>query len=239
MHDLEGARRGSCRSEPRRRCARRSRACRTGATSTGSKPTGLDSAMSFPIQITIRGDEIEVGFEGAPPQMGQGGSNCTLTYTKAHTTYPLKCILSPEVPGNAGCYPADAGGRSRGERHELRPAARGEHAHSHRLVHRAQRVRCARTGSDGAGAGVHRGCRRASCSTGSARTASSTAITCSRAAARVRPSAATGIRRCSTRRVPATPRWSSSRPGCRCWCWRRRSSRTAAGRAGKGAASAR
>ena len=67
---------------------------------------GLDSAMSFPIQVTIRGDEIEVGFEGAPPQMDQGGSNCTLTYTKAHTTYPLKCILSPEVPGNA-----DATGR--------------------------------------------------------------------------------------------------------------------------------
>lgn len=65
---------------------------------------GLDSTMSFPIRITVRGDEIEVGFEGAPPQMDQGGSNCTLTYTKAHTTYPLKCILSPEAPGNAGCY---------------------------------------------------------------------------------------------------------------------------------------
>ena len=65
---------------------------------------GLDTHMSFPIQIAIEGDEIEVGFEGSPPQMDQGGSNCTLTYTKAHSTYPLKCILSPEVPGNAGCY---------------------------------------------------------------------------------------------------------------------------------------
>ena len=65
---------------------------------------GLDTHMSFPIQITVDGDEIEVGFEGSPPQMDQGGSNCTLTYTKAHTTYPLKCILTPEVPGNAGCY---------------------------------------------------------------------------------------------------------------------------------------
>ena len=65
---------------------------------------GLDTHMSFPIQIRIEGDEIEVGFDGAPPQMDQGGSNCTLTYTKAHATYPLKCILSPEVPGNAGCY---------------------------------------------------------------------------------------------------------------------------------------
>ncbi len=65
---------------------------------------GLDTHLSFPIQIRIEGDEIEVDFDGAPPQMDQGGSNCTLTYTKAHATYPLKCILSPEVPGNAGCY---------------------------------------------------------------------------------------------------------------------------------------
>ena len=65
---------------------------------------GIETHLSFPIQIAIEGDEIEVGFEGAPPQMDRGGSNCTLTYTKAHSTYPLKCILSPEVPGNAGCY---------------------------------------------------------------------------------------------------------------------------------------
>ncbi len=67
---------------------------------------GLDTHLSFPIRITVEGDEIEVDFEGAPPQMDRGGSNCTLTYTKAHATYPLKCILTPEVPGNAGCYRA-------------------------------------------------------------------------------------------------------------------------------------
>ena len=65
---------------------------------------GIETHMSFPVRITIEGDEIDVGFEGAPAQMDRGGSNCTLTYTQAHTTYPLKCILSPEVPGNAGCY---------------------------------------------------------------------------------------------------------------------------------------
>ena len=65
---------------------------------------GIDTHLSFPIQIRIEGDEIEVGFEGAPAQMDRGGSNCTLTYTQAHSTYPLKCILTPEVPGNAGCY---------------------------------------------------------------------------------------------------------------------------------------
>ena len=65
---------------------------------------GVESHLSFPIRIEVRGHEIEVGFEGAPPQMDRGGSNCTLTYTKAHATYPLKCLLTPEVPGNAGCY---------------------------------------------------------------------------------------------------------------------------------------
>ena len=93
---------------------------------------GLDTHLSFPIRITVEGDEIEVDFEGAPPQMDRGGSNCTLTYTKAHATYPLKCILTPEVPGNAGCYRADAGDRAGAQHHELRPAARGEHAGAHR-----------------------------------------------------------------------------------------------------------
>ena len=65
---------------------------------------GIDTHLSFPIRIRIEGDEIDVGFEGAPAQMDRGGSNCTLTYTQAHSTYPLKCILTPEVPGNAGCY---------------------------------------------------------------------------------------------------------------------------------------
>jgi 5-oxoprolinase (ATP-hydrolysing)/N-methylhydantoinase A len=65
---------------------------------------GVDSAMRYPIRVSIQGDEVEVTFDGAPAQQDRGGSNCTLTYTKAHATYPLKCIFSPEVPGNAGCY---------------------------------------------------------------------------------------------------------------------------------------
>ena len=65
---------------------------------------GLTDALSFPVQVKIEGDSISVRFDGSPPQLSQGGSNCTLTYTKAHATYPLKCIFSPEIPGNAGCY---------------------------------------------------------------------------------------------------------------------------------------
>ena len=65
---------------------------------------GIDEVMTYPIRLSVQGDEIAVDFEGAPPQTERGGSNCTLSYTTAHATYPLKCILTPEVPGNAGCY---------------------------------------------------------------------------------------------------------------------------------------
>ncbi len=65
---------------------------------------GIEEVMTYPIQVDVEGEEISVNFEGAPPQTERGGSNCTLSYTMAHSTYPLKCILTPDIPGNAGCY---------------------------------------------------------------------------------------------------------------------------------------
>ena len=48
------------------------------------------------MKLTVQGDTIEVDFAGAPPQLPQGGLNCTLNYTAAHATYPLKCMLTPQ-----------------------------------------------------------------------------------------------------------------------------------------------
>jgi 5-oxoprolinase (ATP-hydrolysing) len=64
----------------------------------------LGTRLSYPLKLTVRDGEIELDFEGAPPQQPQGGLNCTYSYTAAHATYPLKCMLSPQVRGNAGCY---------------------------------------------------------------------------------------------------------------------------------------
>jgi 5-oxoprolinase (ATP-hydrolysing)/N-methylhydantoinase A len=72
------------------------------SSETWNNPFG--TPMRFPVQITVSGDAIEVDFEGAPPQLPQGGINCTLSYTTGHATYPLKCMLTPQVRGNAGCY---------------------------------------------------------------------------------------------------------------------------------------
>jgi len=64
----------------------------------------LGETMTYPVTLTIAGDTIDIDFDGAPPQMPQGGFNCTLNYTAAHATYPLKCMLTPAIRGNAGCY---------------------------------------------------------------------------------------------------------------------------------------
>ncbi len=64
---------------------------------------GIDAPLSLSVAITVSGDEMRVDWEG-PPQLPQGGINCTLNYTAAHTVYALKSILTPEIPSNAGCF---------------------------------------------------------------------------------------------------------------------------------------
>ncbi|MBW8902862.1 MAG: hydantoinase B/oxoprolinase family protein, partial [Bradyrhizobium sp.] len=66
----------------------------------------LGTPLRYPVKLTVKGDTIEVDFHGAPQQQPQGGFNCTLNYTASHATYPLKCMLTPNVRGNAGCYRA-------------------------------------------------------------------------------------------------------------------------------------
>jgi 5-oxoprolinase (ATP-hydrolysing)/N-methylhydantoinase A len=65
---------------------------------------GLGARQRFPVRVIVRGDTLAVDWAGAPPQLPRGGVNCTFSYTAAHTTYPLKCLLSPGVPSNAGAY---------------------------------------------------------------------------------------------------------------------------------------
>jgi len=64
----------------------------------------LGEKLRYPVKVTVQGDAIELDFAGAPAQLPRGGLNCTFSYTAAHATYPMKCLLSPEVRGNAGCY---------------------------------------------------------------------------------------------------------------------------------------
>lgn len=101
MHDLEGV--VACRAVAVRKYAR----CRHQAHGRHLPFGNFNNpilTMTFPLTVTVKGDEIELDFEGAPPQTVKGGINCTLSYTTAHATYPIKCMLTPGIRGNAGCY---------------------------------------------------------------------------------------------------------------------------------------
>ncbi|MGA7670622.1 MAG: hydantoinase B/oxoprolinase family protein [Nitrolancea sp.] len=65
---------------------------------------GLDEPAHLCCKLTVHDDWIEVDYAGSDRQRERGGLNCTLIYTQAHTVYPLKCLLSPNVPANEGTF---------------------------------------------------------------------------------------------------------------------------------------
>jgi 5-oxoprolinase (ATP-hydrolysing) len=63
-----------------------------------------DFTVRLPVKVLVKDDGITIDFTGAPPEIGRGGVNCTLNYTSSHATYPFKCLLTPAVRSNSGCY---------------------------------------------------------------------------------------------------------------------------------------
>lgn len=51
--------------------------------------------------VEVRGEEIEVDFEGTGPQVA-AGINSYLSFTSAYTVFALKAVLDPRSPQNAG-----------------------------------------------------------------------------------------------------------------------------------------
>ncbi len=60
--------------------------------------------LELPVKIVIAGDEVTIDMTGVPGERAKGGYNCTLNYTTSHAFFPLKCLLTPGVRGNSGCY---------------------------------------------------------------------------------------------------------------------------------------
>jgi 5-oxoprolinase (ATP-hydrolysing)/N-methylhydantoinase A len=103
MHDLRAlAQVVQTRAETAMRAAIRALPDGTYHAETWNNPLG--EKLRYPLALTVAGDSIALDFAGAPPQLARGGLNCTFNYTAAHATYPLKCMLTPDVRGNAGCY---------------------------------------------------------------------------------------------------------------------------------------
>ncbi len=64
---------------------------------------GFDEPIVLRATVRVAGDALSVDFAGTTPQVREG-INVVLTYTHAYTTYPLACVLSPDVPHNAGSF---------------------------------------------------------------------------------------------------------------------------------------
>jgi N-methylhydantoinase B/oxoprolinase/acetone carboxylase alpha subunit len=64
----------------------------------------LGDPVTLKCRVEIAGDSLTVDYAGSDPQQPRGGINSTLIYTQAHTVYPLKCLLSPDVPANEGTF---------------------------------------------------------------------------------------------------------------------------------------
>lgn len=63
----------------------------------------VGTPLRFTAHVHVRGDALHVDWE-APPQVARGAVNSTMNYTSSHTAYALKCLLTPDIPSNSGCY---------------------------------------------------------------------------------------------------------------------------------------
>ena len=183
-----------------------------------------NDGMGTPLRYRVRGrgraaTRSTWTSPSAPPQQPRGGSNCTYGYAAAHTVYPLKCMLSPAVPSNAGGYrPFRVTAPEGSTLNCVRPAAVNMRTRTGWYI--APNLFMALAGPRPERSRHSRGCRPPSRSTGRGRTGASTTTICSRAVARVLPRGATASRGSSGRPAPPTRRSSCSRPGRRCWCSR-------------------
>lgn len=64
----------------------------------------LGEPLRYRVRVHKTGETIHVEHVEAPPTLPRGGLNCTMNVTAAHSSYPIKCMLTPGVRGNAGCY---------------------------------------------------------------------------------------------------------------------------------------
>jgi len=103
---------------------------------------GVGEPLELKVAIDVAGDDIFVDYAGSAAQTLGGGINCTLTYTRAHTVYPIKCLLTPAVPNNEGCFrPIHTSAPERSLLNALPPASVNSRTktgwHIHTLLFRA------------------------------------------------------------------------------------------------------
>ncbi|HVQ76114.1 MAG TPA: hydantoinase B/oxoprolinase family protein [Candidatus Binatia bacterium] len=64
---------------------------------------GFEEPMVIRATVMVTGDRLAVDYAGSSPA-SRRAVNVVLNYTKAYTTYGVKCVVAPDVPNNAGSF---------------------------------------------------------------------------------------------------------------------------------------
>lgn len=59
--------------------------------------------IAIKVKLTVAGDSLAVDFTGTSPQV-KGAINSTFSVTKSMAYAALRCVLSPDIPNNAGLF---------------------------------------------------------------------------------------------------------------------------------------
>jgi N-methylhydantoinase B len=74
-----------------------------GESSAEDLLEGLDGNIPLRLRATVRGDSLELDFEGTAEQI-EGNLNCPLSVTKAACFYAVRVVCDPDAPPSAGAW---------------------------------------------------------------------------------------------------------------------------------------
>jgi N-methylhydantoinase B len=78
-------------------------AMRDGESTAGDVLEGHDGDIPLRLRATVRGETLELDFEGSADQVA-GNLNCPLSVTKAACFYAVRVICDPDAPPSAGAW---------------------------------------------------------------------------------------------------------------------------------------
>lgn len=64
---------------------------------------GFDKPLAIRVRATVKKGEVDLDFTGTSPQ-SEFGINCTDIYRHVWSTFTIKCLAAPELPGNEGTF---------------------------------------------------------------------------------------------------------------------------------------
>src|SRR3954451_22762087 len=93
-----------------------------GESSAEDVLEGLDGDIPLRLRATVRGDSLELDFEGSAEQIN-GNLNCPLSVTKAACFYAVRVVCDPDAPPSSGAWRPVAVSAPEGSLLNARPPA--------------------------------------------------------------------------------------------------------------------